>query len=67
MNERPKLPVSCSQPELADLYPLYIHGNVGQADRQRIEGHLAECEKCRDDMKFFIDLRAAGTESFSEG
>jgi hypothetical protein len=66
MKEKPMDRIPCSQPQLADLFPLYINGNVAADDRTRIEEHLAECEKCQDDVRFFLDLQSAGSEFVGE-
>ena len=62
MEQKRNDPMPCSQPHLADLFPLYINGNVEPEDKQRIEDHLSECEKCQDDVRFFLDLQASGRD-----
>jgi anti-sigma factor RsiW len=62
MEGKPKDLIPCSQPQLSDLFPLYISGNVAPDDRIRIEEHLAECEKCQNDVRYFLDLQSAGRE-----
>lgn len=41
--------------DLAELRSAYVDGALGDADRERLLGHLVECAKCRDDVD---ELRA---------
>ncbi len=47
----------CSRPELVELFPWYISGNVKPDERDQIEEHVDQCSRCREDLKFFLDLR----------
>ena len=50
----------CSQPELSELFFLYVNGDLPAGEQARIEEHLADCSECRDDMSLFLDI--AGVE-----
>jgi len=49
---------ACPDPHLADLFPLYINGNVHTDDRTRIEEHLAACFHCQEKIRLFLDLQS---------
>jgi anti-sigma factor RsiW len=36
--------------EISALIPWYVNGSIGEGDRQRVEAHLAQCTRCREDM-----------------
>jgi anti-sigma factor RsiW len=54
----------CSQPELSDLFFLYVNGDLSPDEQARIEVHLADCSECQEDMKFFLDLQKVGSERY---
>ena len=42
----------CSAPRLGNLFMLYLHNNVSESTRNRVEIHLGSCRPCRDEMEF---------------
>jgi hypothetical protein len=54
--------VFCSQPELVDLFPSYIIGDVEADEREKIEEHLAVCDECQRELRFFLNLHKVGEE-----
>lgn len=58
--------VFCSEPNLAELLPLYVCGDVTQDEREKIEAHLATCPECQEDLHLFLDLKQVGKEVFCE-
>lgn len=59
MNSGAEQPVKpCAQPDLADLFPLYINGNLAPEALARIDEHLAECSLCRSNVRLFLDLQS---------
>jgi hypothetical protein len=36
--------------DIADLFPWYLNGTLGDRERQRVEGHVQECSACRDEL-----------------
>ena len=58
--------VFCSDPNIADLLPLYINGHVKVEERERIERHLATCRQCQEDIQLFLDLKRVGKEVFCQ-
>jgi hypothetical protein len=59
-------PVFCAEPDLADLFPLYVNGNVTKGEREKIEEHLATCLCCREELQFFMELKRVGKEVFCD-
>lgn len=53
---------TCLQPELSDLFFLFVNGDLSPEAQARIEDHLAECPKCREDVLFFLELQKAGRD-----
>ena len=41
-----------------DLLPWYVNNTLSADDRARVETHMAECEDCRNEVKFLQKLRA---------
>jgi hypothetical protein len=35
---------------IADLFPWYLNGTLGDSERQRMDAHLRECSTCRDEL-----------------
>lgn len=59
-------PQQCTEPDLAELLPLYVIGQTTVEERERIEEHLRQCPTCREDMQLFVDLKKVGKEVFCE-
>ncbi len=55
---------ACSEPELSDLFFLLVNGDLDLAEQARIEEHLGGCSKCREGVKFFLDLQKVGRQRF---
>jgi anti-sigma factor RsiW len=36
--------------EISVLIPWYVNGSIGEGDRQRVDAHLTQCARCREDM-----------------
>jgi anti-sigma factor RsiW len=36
--------------EISLLIPWYVNGSIGEGDRQRVDAHLTQCARCREDM-----------------
>jgi anti-sigma factor RsiW len=36
--------------DIAELFPWYVNGTLGGRERQRVEGHVRECSRCRDEL-----------------
>jgi anti-sigma factor RsiW len=36
--------------EISALIPWYVNGSIGEGDRQRVDAHLTQCARCREDM-----------------
>jgi anti-sigma factor RsiW len=58
--------VPCSQPELSDLFFLYVNGDLPLDEQARIEEHLADCSDCQENMRFFLDLQKVGRERYGK-
>lgn len=56
-NKQEQRSTYCSEPDLGDQFGYYVHGNVSPSLRKRIEDHLAQCEECRGEVRFFMDLK----------
>lgn len=46
----------CKKPELQDLIPFYLQGNVANLEAAKIEGHLVECEDCQEQIAMWAVL-----------
>lgn len=42
--------IDCSNVEIRELLPEYLHDALGAGARDRVEAHLADCEPCRDEL-----------------
>jgi hypothetical protein len=40
--------VACQ--EVSTLIPWYVNGTIGEQERQRVDAHVLQCEKCRNDL-----------------
>ena len=49
--------ITCTDPELGDLFISYLSGRVSADERRRIESHLPQCEECREELRFFEVLK----------
>jgi len=56
----------CADPEVGDLFIFYVSGKVTPAERRRIEKHLKVCPECREELRFFQELKKAEKELFVE-
>jgi anti-sigma factor RsiW len=36
--------------EISVLIPWYVNGSLGEGDRQRVDAHLTQCARCREDL-----------------
>jgi anti-sigma factor RsiW len=36
--------------EISALLPWYVNGSIGEPERRRVEAHVAECPRCREDL-----------------
>ena len=49
--------IDCSNGEVRDLLPDYLHDRLESSVRQSVERHLAGCAACRDELELLRDLR----------
>jgi anti-sigma factor RsiW len=48
----------CSNGDLRDALPDYLHDRLDAARRRQVESHLAGCEACREELSLLRALRA---------
>jgi anti-sigma factor RsiW len=36
--------------QISALIPWYLNGSIGEGDRQRVDAHVTQCARCREDM-----------------
>jgi hypothetical protein len=48
----------CSNGEIRDLLPDLLHERLDAVDRARVEGHVATCEACSEELALLRDLRS---------
>jgi anti-sigma factor RsiW len=49
----------CTNVEIRELLPDYLHARVSGADRGRVEAHLASCEDCAAELSVLGNVRQA--------
>lgn len=49
----------CTNGEIRDLLPEYIHGTLSADARQRVEAHVADCPPCTDESALLRRIRAS--------
>lgn len=54
----------CSRPEFVGLFPFYVNGKISADEREAIDEHLEQCAHCREELKFFSQLRDTGRRLF---
>src|SRR3954469_2484072 len=42
---------SCANMEIQAMLPDALHGSLERGESERVEGHLAGCEYCREEMR----------------
>lgn len=50
MNINPRGGDARTHDEISVLIPWYVNGSIGEGDRQRVDAHLTQCARCREDM-----------------
>jgi anti-sigma factor RsiW len=50
---QPEPMITCTNPELGDLFILYLNGDVTAEERRQIEEHLPHCLECQEELRFF--------------
>ena len=56
--------IACQQPELGELFPFYLNGEVTADEAKRIEGHLARCPECQKEMALWMAISVRGLPSW---
>ena len=51
---------------IQELVPWYVAGSLLPEERQRVAGHLLECEACREELAVVLNLQLASQTAFSE-
>ncbi len=54
---RPMTDESTAHPD--ELLPWYANGTLEEPERARVEAHLAECARCREELSFLTTLAAS--------
>ena len=49
----------CTNVEIRELLPEYLHDRLGASDRARVDAHLAGCEECRSELATLRSVRQA--------
>ena len=49
----------CTDPQIGDVFLLYLSGQLSEAERQLVETHLQTCTECRAELEFFAAGRQA--------
>ena len=49
----------CSDTEVQDMLPDLLHRSLGDAERQRVEAHVAGCESCREELEVLRTVKSA--------
>jgi anti-sigma factor RsiW len=57
-HKAPVLQHSCSEPDIGNLFPFYLSGNVTPEQRRRVDQHISECRECREELRFFATVRS---------
>ena len=52
--------MKCTQPELGDLFPFYLNGELRPDQERIIEDHLAHCTACQQELLFWVALAEQG-------
>jgi hypothetical protein len=52
--------VNCREPEISDLFPFYLNGDVTPDETRKIEGHVSGCAACEKKLSFFMALSKQG-------
>lgn len=51
--------MNCQRPEIGDLFPFYVNGNVTPDQRRDLEDHVSHCSECQEELRFFLALQDA--------
>lgn len=49
----------CANGQVRDLLPDLLHDRLAPAERAMVEGHVATCAECREELALLRDLRAS--------
>ena len=49
----------CIDTEIQELLPDLLHRALGDAERQRVEAHVAACESCREELEILRTVKSA--------
>ena len=52
--------IDCGNSEIRELLPDLLHNSLSQADKQRVEAHLASCSDCREEYELLSQVFALG-------
>ena len=51
---------ACQEPEMSDLFPFYLNGDVTSDEARKIESHVSVCAECQTKLSFFMMLSEHG-------
>lgn len=66
MKEKGANQMACQQPEIGDLFPFYLNGDVTPEDAKKIKEHLAQCDACKKELLFWATLSEQGLPSWRQ-
>jgi Putative zinc-finger len=52
--------MNCKEPEINDLFPFYLNGDVTPDETRKIESHVSGCAECQRKLSFFVTLSEHG-------
>jgi anti-sigma factor RsiW len=58
MNAEPPIGENHEYDEVSGLLPWYVNGTLRDADRQRVDAHLQDCARCREDLRLEARIHA---------
>jgi len=56
--------VNCTEPEISDLFPFYLNGDVTPDETREIESHVSACAECRRKLSLLMTLSEQGVPAW---
>jgi hypothetical protein len=55
---------NCKEPDLSDIFPFYLTGDLSPEETKKIERHVSSCAACQKKLSFFMTVSECGLPSW---